>query len=254
MGQHVAATMFEIPLAPTRACTISDGTVSALTLHLLPCLCEKKLYLPSQSTPYPASTMCTIFASHSTPCPALYQWYGTCPLSPRPTLHLPCVRFLPLTPHLALLSTNGTEPALSVHALPCIYHVYDFCLSLHTLPFLYLPMVRNLPSQSTSYLVTFIGSIFAFHSSTSGTEPALSVHVLPYLYQRERLVGLVVTASASRAADLEFGSRLRRNCSGSSHASDLKIGTQWLPCQAFGVIGSALGLISLVSVYCDWMR
>ena len=29
---------------------------------------------------------------------------------------------------------------------------------------------------------------------------------------------------------------------------------QWLPCQAPGVIGSVLGLVSPVSVYCDWVR
>ena len=29
---------------------------------------------------------------------------------------------------------------------------------------------------------------------------------------------------------------------------------QWLPCQAPGVIGSVLGLVGLVSVYCDWVR
>ena len=40
-----------------------------------------------------------------------------------------------------------------------------------------------------------------------------------------RLVGLVVKASASRAEDLGFKSRLRRDFSGSSHTSDLKIGT-----------------------------
>ena len=42
---------------------------------------------------------------------------------------------------------------------------------------------------------------------------------------------------------------------GSSHTSDLEIGTalQWLPCQAPGIIGSALGLVGL-SVYCDWVR
>ena len=41
----------------------------------------------------------------------------------------------------------------------------------------------------------------------------------------DRLVGLVVKASASRAEDPGFKSRLRRNFSGSSHTSDLKIGT-----------------------------
>ena len=29
---------------------------------------------------------------------------------------------------------------------------------------------------------------------------------------------------------------------------------QWLPCQAPGSIGSVLGLVGQVSVYCDWVR
>ena len=59
-----------------------------------------------------------------------------------------------------------------------------------------------------------------------------------------RLVGLVLKAPVSGAEDLEFGSRLYRgDFSGSSHTSDLKtMALQWLPCQAPGVIGSALGL------------
>ena len=40
-----------------------------------------------------------------------------------------------------------------------------------------------------------------------------------------RLGGLVVKASASGAEDPGFESRLRRDFSGSSHTSDLKIGT-----------------------------
>ena len=40
-----------------------------------------------------------------------------------------------------------------------------------------------------------------------------------------RLVGLVDKASASGAEDPWFESRLRRDFSGSSHSSDLKIGT-----------------------------
>ena len=54
----------------------------------------------------------------------------------------------------------------------------------------------------------------------------------------------MVQASASRAEDPGFESRLRRDFSGSSHTSDLKI----------GVIGSALGLVGPVSVYCDLVR
>ena len=41
----------------------------------------------------------------------------------------------------------------------------------------------------------------------------------------DSLVGLVVKASASRAEDPGFESRLRLDFSGSSHTSDLKIGT-----------------------------
>ena len=67
----------------------------------------------------------------------------------------------------------------------------------------------------------------------------------------DRLVGLVVKASASRAEDLGFEFRLRQDFSRSSHASDFKIGPQWLPCQAPGDKGSALGLVGPVSVYCD---
>ena len=55
---------------------------------------------------------------------------------------------------------------------------------------------------------------------------------------RYRLVGLVVKASASRATDLGFESRLRWDFSGSSHTSDLeKMVLQGLPCQepGFGI-------------------
>ena len=64
-----------------------------------------------------------------------------------------------------------------------------------------------------------------------------------------RLGGIVVRASASGVEDPGFESRLRRDFSGSSHTSDLKIGTP-----VTGIIGSALGLVGPVSVYCDWVR
>ena len=44
-------------------------------------------------------------------------------------------------------------------------------------------------------------------------------------FEDNRLGGLVVKASASRAEDPRFESRLRRDFSGSSHTSDLIIGT-----------------------------
>ena len=39
-----------------------------------------------------------------------------------------------------------------------------------------------------------------------------------------------------------------------SHTSDLKLVLYWLPCQVPCVIGSALGLVGLVSVHCDCVR
>ena len=47
---------------------------------------------------------------------------------------------------------------------------------------------------------------------------------LTSMYQ-DRVLGRVVKASASGAEGPEFESRLRRDFSGSSHTSDLKIGT-----------------------------
>ena len=63
-----------------------------------------------------------------------------------------------------------------------------------------------------------------------------------------RLVGLVV----KRAEDPGFESRLRRDFPGSSHTTDLEIGTPvaTLP----PGIGSVLGLVGPESVYCDWVR
>ena len=75
-----------------------------------------------------------------------------------------------------------------------------------------------------------------------------------FLFGAYLFVGLVVKASASGAEDPGFESRLRRDFSGSTNTSDLKLALQWLPCQAPGIIGSALGLVCPVSVYYDWVR
>ena len=70
----------------------------------------------------------------------------------------------------------------------------------------------------------------------------------------DRLAGQVVKASASGAEDPGFESRLPRDFSGSSHTSHLKISTQVTTLQAPGNIGSALGLVGPVSVYCNCVR
>ena len=66
----------------------------------------------------------------------------------------------------------------------------------------------------------------------------------------------MVKASASRAEDPGFESRLRRDFSGVDRVIPVtsKLVLQWLPCQAPGDIGSMLGLVGPVSVYCDWVR
>ena len=78
---------------------------------------------------------------------------------------------------------------------------------------------------------------------------------MPHTVAFDHLVGVVVKTSTSRIAEPGFDSRLRRDFSESSHTSDLRIGT---PAAALpfapGVIGSVLGLVGPVSVYCDWVK
>ena len=96
----------------------------------------------------------------------------------------------------------------------------------------------------SSFLLPLLSSYSSSSSSYSSSSSSFSVY---------RIVGLEVKACARRAADPGFDSRfLRGEFSGSNHASDLKLGTP--PCQAPGVIGSALGLVGSVSVCCDWTR
>ena len=69
------------------------------------------------------------------------------------------------------------------------------------------------------------------------------------------LVGLVIKASALRAADPGFGSRLcSEYFSGSSHTSDLKIGTPVVTLPGDQHCRVSVGLVSLVSAYCDRVR
>ena len=60
--------------------------------------------------------------------------------------------------------------------------------------------------------------------SRNGIDADLFQHRL-FIPTEDRLTGLVVEASASRAEDPGFESRLRRDFFGSSHSSDFKIGT-----------------------------
>ena len=68
------------------------------------------------------------------------------------------------------------------------------------------------------------------------------------------LTGLVVKVSTFRAEDPEFESACTRIFRGRVIPVSLKLAFQWLPCQAPGAIGSVLGLVGPVSIYCDWVR
>ena len=69
-----------------------------------------------------------------------------------------------------------------------------------------------------------------------------------------RLAGLVVKASTSRAEDLRFESRSRRDFfPGRVIPVTSKLALQLLPCQAPGIIGSALGLV-VMAVVVGWRR
>ena len=69
------------------------------------------------------------------------------------------------------------------------------------------------------------------------------------------LVGLVIKTSALRTADLGFIPAIPEGILlGRVIPVTEKLVTQWLPGQTPGDIGSALGVVGLVSVYCDWVR
>ena len=76
-------------------------------------------------------------------------------------------------------------------------------------------------------------------------------HTVPCCH---RLVGLVVRRPPRERKVPGSNPACGGIFSGSSHTSDLNIGAPVLTCQAPGVIGSALGLVGPVSVYCDWVR
>ena len=79
--------------------------------------------------------------------------------------------------------------------------------------------IRSNDHLSESYSEDILG-----HQATL-THTHTHTHTHTYTHTHDRLGGLVVKVSASRAEGPGFESRLRRDFSGSSHTSDLKIGT-----------------------------
>ena len=85
-----------------------------------------------------------------------------------------------------------------------------------------------------------------------------AVHFLLYeeasLCLSDRLIGLVVKASASRMEDPGLNPTCAGIFSGSSHTSDLKIGTPVATLPSTWCYRVSAGTGWLVSVYCDWVR
>ena len=80
------------------------------------------------------------------------------------------------------------------------------------------------------------------------------LHLPAAFFSADRLVGLVVKASASTAEDPGFESRLRRDFSGSNHTSDLNIGTPVATLPGAWRYRVSAGTGRRGSVYCDWVR
>ena len=120
---------------------------------------------------------------------------------------------------------------------------------------------KEIGSASSSWLLAHVGlgrSIGHCPDFCSGLGCGPSFRVLPSCFpvSSYRLLGLVVKASASRAEDPGFESRLRQDFffRGRVIPVTSKLALQWLPCQAPDVIGSVLELVGPVSVYYDWVR
>ena len=145
---------------------------------------------------------------------------------------------------------------LNAHVLSVCYFVFAMCILSRLVPL----WARAECKKALVCLFTTLGNKEFVLSCLVLSCLVLSLPPVPspshhrqtsrpfFSFPAHRLVGLVVTASASRTEGPGFESRLRRDFSGSSHTSDLKIGTPvaTLP----GAIGSGRSM----SVFCDWVR
>ena len=92
-------------------------------------------------------------------------------------------------------------------------------------------------------------------TSQSGESAPSTVILYSHVLSLYNLVGQAVKASASRAADLGSIPIFEVELFPDKEVPvTSKLVLQWLPCQAPDVKGSVLGLVGLVSVYCDWVR
>ena len=139
-----------------------------------------------------------------------------------------------------------TSPSLLPPPPPTHTHTHTYPLCTATIIPTYPSLLPPPPPPPTSLYTTTI----------IPTSPTLLPHTPPPPPPppRDRLVGLVVRRpprarkipGSNPACAGIFGGRVI--------PVTKKLALHWLPCQAPGVIGSALGLVGPVSVYCDWVR
>ena len=106
-------------------------------------------------------------------------------------------------------------------------------------PIIYRPTVTNLVGRAVS------GRLIPVCLFIPYTPVCLS----------DRIVGLVVRRPPRERKVQGSNPALRRDFfRGRVIPVTSKLALQWLPCQVPGVIGSVLGLVGPMSVYCDWVR
>ena len=120
--------------------------------------------------------------------------------------------------------------------------LWNFRLSVLCLPLSYLCLLYTLTSGIPLFTLASRSLLYT-----------LCYQWLSSVY--DRLVGLVVRRPPRERKVRGLNPACGRIFSGSSHTSDLK---NWhssgYPARCLALIGSALGLVGLVSVYCDWVR
>ena len=100
-----------------------------------------------------------------------------------------------------------------------------------------------------SMLLAFLLSWLCTNKTDDGMERLL----VCFFLAADRLVGLVVRHLPRERKIPGSNSACTGIFRGRVIPVTQKLALQCLPCLAPGVIGSALGLVSLVSVYCDWV-
>ena len=137
----------------------------------------------------------------------------------------------PLSHEFAAGTATATAAAATNAACFCRCYDHNLCRGIvvlrktHTL---YAPSIRNIPKAGIQTV----------------TKPLMLLNRLVGLVVRRQPRELKNPGSNPACAGIFFRGRV----------IPVTLAPQWLPCQAPGVIGSALGLVGPVSIYCDWVR